>query len=76
MSSTSTATALAEPDLTMGDDKIANWICLLVPTHVNATLLCPTSFCQEDVVVMCEGLGHECTKRALQLMEMIMVLTF
>ena len=78
MSTTSTATALAEPCPTVGDDddEIANWICILVFTCADGTFLCPTSFQQEDVVVMCEGLGWECPKGVLQLPEMETVPTF
>ena len=69
MSTSSTVTTSAEPDLTLGDDdKIANWTCVLVTTHADGTQLCPTS------VVMCEGLGWEHAKGVLQLMEMEMVL--
>ena len=77
MSIKSTATALAEPDPTAGnDDEIANQICMLVPTCTNGTLLCPTSFHQEEAVTMCEGLGQKCPEGVLQLTEMEMVLTF
>ena len=70
-------TASMEPDLTLGDDdEIANQICMLVTTHVDGTTLCPTLFHQEDMVAMCEGLGQECPKGVLQLMEMETVLTF
>ena len=58
MSTTSTATALAEPHPIVGDDdEITNWICILVVTCADGTLLCPTSFQQEDAVAMCKGFG-------------------
>ena len=77
MSTTSTVTALVEPDPTLGNnDEIANQICMLVTTHANGTPLCPTSFHQEDAAVMWEKLGWEHPKGVLQLMEMEMVLTF
>ena len=51
-------TALAEPDLTLGDDdRITNWICMLAAKCADGTLLFPTTFHQEDMVAMCEGLG-------------------
>ena len=77
MSTTSTVTASVEPDLILGDDdEIANQICMLVATHANGTLLCPTSFQQDDAVVLCEGLGQECPKGVMWLMEMETVLMF
>ena len=77
MSTTSTVTTLVEPDLTLdNDDKIANWICMLVTTCANGTLLCVTSFHQEDMVVMCEGLGWEHSKGVQWLTEIGTVLTF
>ena len=77
MSTTSTVTALVEPDPTLGDDDgIANWICMLVTTYTDGTLLCQTSFQQEDTVTMCKGLGKEHPKGVLQLTDTETVLTF
>ena len=75
MSTTSIVTTLAGPDQTLGDDdEIANQVCMLVATCADGTPLCPTTFHQEDVVLMSKGLGQEHPKGMLQLMEM--VLTF
>ena len=77
MSTTSTVPALAEPDPTLGNDnETANWNCMLVATCTDGTLLCPTSFHQEDAVVMSEGLGQEHPKGVLWLIEMEMILVF
>ena len=77
MSTISTVTTSAAPDLTLGNDnETGNQICMLVATHANGTSLHSTSFHQEDTVVMCEGLGQECPKGVLWFMEMEMVLTF
>ena len=77
MSTASTPTTLAEPDLTLGDDdKIANQICMLVATHTDGTPLCPTSFYQEDAVAMCEGLNQKHLKGVLWLRDIETVLVF
>ena len=67
---------MADPDPTLGnDDDIANWICMLVTTCADGTLLCPISFQQEDAVAMFEGCNQECPEGMLQLMATEMVLT-
>ena len=77
MSNAPTVTASVEPDLTLGnDDEIANWTCTLLTTCANGTPLCPTSFHQEDMVVICKGLGLECPKGVLWLTDMETVLVF
>ena len=53
MSTTSMGTALAEIDLTLGDDtRIANWICIQVAIQGNGTPLGPTSFRDEDAIAV------------------------
>ena len=70
MSTASTVTTSAEPDLTLGNDvEIANWICMFVATYADDTPLCPTSFQKEDTVVMCKEMGWEHTKGVLWLMD-------
>ena len=54
------ATASAEIDLTLGDDtNIGNQICILFATQGAGTVLCPSSFKEENAVELCEGLGQE-----------------
>ena len=77
MSTTSTVTALAEIDPTLGDDSvIANYICIQVATWGNGMLLDSTSYGQEDAIELCIGLGQEYPEGVLQFLDIKMVLAF
>ena len=59
ISATSTVTALAVRDLTLGDEcEIANGICILAATQGNGTSFCSDFFWEEDMVKLCVGLGQ------------------
>ena len=70
-------TTLAEIDLTLDNDtKIGNQIWVLVATRGDGTPLCPTSFTEEDVVVLCLGLVQEHPEGVLWLSDTKAVLPF
>ena len=56
MSTTSMVTALVELDLTLGNGAaIVTWMCILIVTWGNGTLLDLTSFGEEDAIKLCIG---------------------
>ena len=77
MSTTSTATASAVHDSTLGDEhEIANHICILVATCVDGTLFSPDSFQEEDLIELCMGLGQAHLEGVLQILQTEAVLAF
>ena len=77
MSLTSTATALAAYNFTLGDEhKIANYICILVANHGDSTPFSPDSFQVEDLVELCIGLGQAHLEGVLWISETEAVLAF
>ena len=64
-------------DPTLGNDtNIGNRICILAATWGDGTLLCPSSFTEEDAVNLCVGLGQEHPEGVLQLSDTETVLAF
>ena len=77
MSTTSTVTASAVRDLTLGSEcEIINFICILVATQGHGTLFPPNSLQMEDLVKLCVGLGQAHAEGVLWPSETKVVLTF
>ena len=77
MSTSSTVTVLAEMDSTLGNDiDIWNWICVLVSTWGDGTMLGHSSYKEQDMVKVCIRLGQEHAQGVLQLSDIEAVLAF
>ena len=77
MSTTSTATALAAYDHTLGDDPdLANCICVLTIAGGDGTPFDADSLQEEDVVELCIGMGQANPNGVLLLLVMELVIAF
>ena len=77
MSTTSTTTALAAHDHSLGDDpELANHICVLTIARGDGTLFDADSLQEEDIVELCILMGQVHPVGVLQLMVMELVVAF
>ena len=77
MFTASTATTLADMDLILGNEMdIGSQICILVATHGDTTPLCPSSFKEEDVLMLWIGVGQEHPEGVVMLSSTEVILGF